>query len=55
MDVLSWEILWTVEPGRLQSTGWQRVGQYSDWACIRSVTSLDYEIPEGGYFVVVIS
>ena len=25
--ILSWEIPWTEEPGRLQSTGSQRVGQ----------------------------
>ena len=24
-SVLAWEIPWTEEPGRLQSTGWQRV------------------------------
>ena len=26
-SVLVWEILWTEEPGGLQSMGWQRVGQ----------------------------
>ena len=25
-NILSWEILWTVEPGRLQAMGSQRVG-----------------------------
>ena len=25
-SVLVWEVLWTEEPGGLQSTGWQRVG-----------------------------
>ena len=25
-SVLAWRIPWTEEPGRLQSTGWQRVG-----------------------------
>ena len=25
-SILAWEISWTVEPGRLQSTGLQRVG-----------------------------
>ena len=25
-SILVWEILWTEEPGRLQSMGWQRVG-----------------------------
>ena len=24
-SILTWEILWTEEPGRLQSIGWQRV------------------------------
>ena len=26
-SILAWRIPWTEEPGRLQSTGWQRVGQ----------------------------
>ena len=25
--ILAWRILWTEEPGRLWSMGWQRVGQ----------------------------
>ena len=25
-SILTWEIPWTEEPGRLQSMGWQRVG-----------------------------
>ena len=25
-SILAWRILWTEEPGRLQSIGWQRVG-----------------------------
>ena len=25
-SILAWEILWTEEPGGLQSMGWQRVG-----------------------------
>ena len=25
-SILAWRILWTEEPGRLQSMGWQRVG-----------------------------
>ena len=25
-NILAWEILWTEEPGRLLSMGWQRVG-----------------------------
>ena len=29
-SVLAWRIPWTVEPGRLQSIGWQKVGQ--DWS-----------------------
>ena len=29
-STLVWRIPWTEEPGRLQSTGWQRVGH--DWA-----------------------
>ena len=30
-SILAWKILWTEEPGGLQSTGSQRVGH--DWAC----------------------
>ena len=26
-NILAWRIPWTEEPGRLQSTGWQRVGK----------------------------
>ena len=26
-SILAWRIPWTEEPGGLQSTGWQRVGQ----------------------------
>ena len=26
-SILAWKILWTEEPGRLQSTGSQRVGR----------------------------
>ena len=26
-SILAWEILWTEEPGGLQSMGWQRVGR----------------------------
>ena len=26
-SILTWEIPWTEEPGELQSTGWQKVGQ----------------------------
>ena len=25
-SILAWKIPWTEKPGRLQSTGWQRVG-----------------------------
>ena len=28
--ILAWEIIWTEEPGKLQSIGWQRIGH--DWA-----------------------
>ena len=34
-SIFAWRIPWTEEPGRLQSTGWQRVGH--DW-----VTSLSH-------------
>ena len=27
-SILAWRILWTGEPGELQSMGWQRVGHY---------------------------
>ena len=30
-STLAWKIPWTVEPGRLQSMGSQRVGQLSDF------------------------
>ena len=26
-SIIAWRIPWTEEPGRLQSTGWQRIGQ----------------------------
>ena len=26
-SILAWRITWTEEPGKLQSVGWQRVGQ----------------------------
>ena len=33
-NILAWKIPWTGEPGRLQSTALQRVGQHwIDWAC----------------------
>ena len=33
-SILAWRILWTEEPGRLQSMGLQRVvHDWSDWAC----------------------
>ena len=32
-SILVWRILWTEEPGRLQSMGSQRAGH--DWACMR--------------------
>ena len=32
-SILAWEIPWTEEPGRPQSTGWHRVGHdWNDWA-----------------------
>ena len=27
-SILAWRISWTEKPGRLQSTGWQRVGHH---------------------------
>ena len=34
-SILAWRIPWTKEPGRLQSTGLQRVGHdWSNWACV---------------------
>ena len=36
-SILVWRILWTEEPGGLQSIGLQRVGHHwSDWACTRA-------------------
>ena len=32
-SILTWEIPWTEEPGRLQSMGLQSQTQLSDWAC----------------------
>ena len=40
LSILAWEILWTVEPGMLQSTGLQRIRH--DWAYIRW-TALDIQ------------
>ena len=36
-SIFAWRIPWTEEPGRLQSTGWQRVGH--DWASSFHFTS----------------
>ena len=36
-SILAWKIPWTEEPGRLQSTGLQRVGH--DWAQHNSIPS----------------
>ena len=41
-SILAWRIPWTKEPGGLQSTGSQRVGQ--DWA-----TSLSFQSMVGGF------
>ena len=35
-SILAWRISWTEDPGRLQSTGWQRVGY--DWATSLSLS-----------------
>ena len=36
-SILAWRILWTEEPGRLQSMGSQRVRHdWSNWACIHA-------------------
>ena len=35
-STLAWKIPWTVEPGRLQSMGWQRIGH--DWATSMSMS-----------------
>ena len=46
-SILAWRIPWTEEPGRLQSTGLQRVGQ--DWATSLSLFHLShkgYRLPE---------
>ena len=39
-SILAWEIPWTVEPGRLQFMGSQRVG--CDWATITLLLQLSY-------------
>ena len=36
-NILAWRILWTEEPGGLQSKGWQRVGY--DWAILADIFS----------------
>ena len=44
--ILAWRILWTEEPGRLQTTGSQRVGQdWSDLACMYSTTQANQCFP----------
>ena len=35
-SIFAWRIPWTVEPGGLESIGWQRVGH--DWATIFTFT-----------------
>ena len=50
-SILAWKILWTEEPGRLQSMGSQRVGQ--DWVinthiCIYSPAELSWKSPFWG-------
>ena len=42
-SILAWRIPWTEEPGRLQSTGSQRVGH--DWATSLHFTSHKYKTP----------
>ena len=39
-SILAWEIPWTEEPGRLQSTGWQRVRRDLETKPPRYVLSL---------------
>ena len=41
-SILAWRIPWTEEPGRLQSTGSQRVGH--DWATSLSLSFFHYSI-----------
>ena len=36
-SILAWEILWTEEPGGVQSTGLDRIGH--DWSNLAHITS----------------
>ena len=45
-SILAWRILWTEKPGRLQSTGSQRVGH--DWVISFHFTSLHFKITADG-------
>ena len=44
-SILAWRIPWTEEPGRLQSTGSQRVRQ--NWATERASTLVSIAFPKG--------
>ena len=40
-SILAWRIPWTGVPGRLESTGLQRVGHdWSEWACLHTLISV---------------
>ena len=49
-SILAWKILWTEEPGGLQSTGSQRVGHTEPLSTHTHVIYKDVVVPFGEFF-----
>ena len=50
-SILAWKILWTEEPGGLQSMGSQRVGNdWSDLACIHGICESNHYVLHFKFF-----